>query len=494
MADEPAQLQVDAAVPRRRRARGCLIDLVAVVGVSIVAYWLVTAFVVQPFRIEQDSMSPTLQQEQYVLVDRLTPHFDGYSRGDIIVFNAIKRDACSDPAGVPLPGSTPYIKRVIGEPGDLIQLQDGDVYVNGVKLSEPYAPADETGPPGLSWVVPQGRLFVMGDNRPGSIDSRSDLIGPVCINDVIGRAVLRYWPINRAEVVQAPTYPSLPPAPQVAPGASPAALPTVSPTATPNSTPSAAETTATPSALPSALQSALPSAGIQSLGVQVIGQRPHDVTSFTEGLVLDDGRLFESSGYAPTLREVDPLTGVMLRSVTMDSQYTGEGIAVVGGRVIQLTLEQHTAFVYELSDFSQVGTFAYDTDGWGLCYDGTRLVMSDGTSKLYFRDPSTFELLGTVAVTNDGAPVEGLNELECVGGKVYANVFPTNTILVIDPSSGHVTAQIDASGLLSADEAPGDEQAVLNGIAYDPTSDTFLLTGKLWPKLFEVRFVPLTPV
>ena len=232
-----------------------------------------------------------------------------------------------------------------------------------------------------------------------------------------------------------------------------------------------------------------PSAGVQSLKVDVVGRRPHDVTSFTEGLVLADNRLYESSGYAPTLREVDPLSGTLLRSVTMDSRYTGEGIAVVGDRVIQLTLDGHTAIVYRLSDFHQVGTFAFDTDGWGLCDDGTRLVMSDGSSQLYFHNRLTFALLGTVSVTNQGAPIQGLNELECVDGDVYANIFPTNTIVRIDPSSGNVTAQIDASGLLSANEEPGDEEAVLNGIAYDPTAMTFLLTGKLWPVLFEVRFV-----
>jgi glutamine cyclotransferase len=190
------------------------------------------------------------------------------------------------------------------------------------------------------------------------------------------------------------------------------------------------------------------------------------------------------------LREVDPHTGAVLRSITIDSRYFGEGIAVVDDRLIQLTWQEHTALVYNLSDFRQVGTFTYDTEGWGLCDDGTRLVMSDGTSQLYFRNRSTFELLGKVTVTKEGAPLDRLNELECVDGEVYANVWLTDTIVRIDPSTGNVNAVIDASGLLAADEAPGDEAAVLNGIAYDATAKTFLLTGKLWPRLFEVRFVP----
>ena len=204
---------------------------------------------------------------------------------------------------------------------------------------------------------------------------------------------------------------------------------------------------------------------------------------------MDEGRLYEGTGLygESTLREVDPNTGALIRSIDLDPDQFGEGVAVVDGRVIQLTWQEHIALVYELADFTPVATFTYDTEGWGLCDDGSRLVMSDGTDQLYFRDRSTFALQGAVTVTNAGAPVEGLNELECVGGQVYANVLSSDTILQIDPSSGAVTATIDASGLLTEEEAAG--VSVLNGIAYDPTDDTFLLTGKLWPALFEVRFV-----
>jgi glutaminyl-peptide cyclotransferase len=224
--------------------------------------------------------------------------------------------------------------------------------------------------------------------------------------------------------------------------------------------------------------------------VEVIGRRPHDPTAFTQGLAMVEGRLYESTGLRgeSTLREVDPLTGVVVRSVPLDDRYFGEGIAVVDDRLIQLTWQEHTALVYGLSDLEQIGTFTYDTEGWGLCDDGTRLVMSDGTSGLYFRDRSTFELLGTVTVTDAGAPVEQLNELECVDGQVYANVRPTDSIVRIDPASGIVTAVIDASGLLTEEEAVDVD--ILNGIAYDSEAGTFLLTGKLWPTLFEARFIP----
>ena len=208
---DPAQPEAPTPARRRGRPLGLLIDIAAVLVLTIVGYFVVTTFVAQPYEVEQDSMYTTLQEGQHVLVDKLTPRFDGYKRGDIVIFSPVQRVACSDSASVPLPGTAPFIKRVIGEPGDLIELRDGDVYVNGALLAEPYVDGPVTGPPGLHWVVPQGRLFVMGDNRPGSIDSRSDQIGPICINDVIGRAILRYWPLNKMAILQTPTYSNVPP-------------------------------------------------------------------------------------------------------------------------------------------------------------------------------------------------------------------------------------------------------------------------------------------
>jgi hypothetical protein len=157
----------------------------------------------------------------------------------------------------------------------------------------------------------------------------------------------------------------------------------------------------------------------------------------------------------------------------------------VGSELIQLTWQEHVALRYDL-DFNPRGTFAYEGEGWGLCYDGVRLVMSDGSSKLTFRDPKSFAVTGEISVTSDGAPVNNLNELECVGSLVYANVWQTDTIVRIDASSGRVLTRIDASGLLTPSEASRAD--VLNGVAFDAKSGHFFITGKLWPKLFEVRF------
>lgn len=228
----------------------------------------------------------------------------------------------------------------------------------------------------------------------------------------------------------------------------------------------------------------------EQLRVEVVGRRPHDPTSYTQGLVLAQGRLFESSGQygQSTLREVDRATGAVLRSLSLDRQYFGEGLAAVDDRLVQLTWRERTALVYSVDDFRQVGTFSYDTEGWGLCDDGSRLVMSDGTSTLYFRDRTTFAQTGSIEVTNEGEPVDDLNELECVDGEIYANVYMTEDIARIDPGGGRVTGVIDASGLLTADEEA--EAEFMNGIAYDANAGTFMLTGKYWPALFEVRFVP----
>jgi glutaminyl-peptide cyclotransferase len=248
-------------------------------------------------------------------------------------------------------------------------------------------------------------------------------------------------------------------------------------------------TTLAPTVTTSTPSTTAPPAVLQQLRVEVLDRRPHDRSSFTEGLVIAGGKLYEGSGLRgqSTLREVDARTGAVTRSISIDSKYFGEGIAVVDDRVIFLTWQEHTALVFRLSDFKQLTTFSYDTEGWGLCDDGSRLVMSDGTNQLYFRNRSTFALQGKVSVTKDGTPIDQLNELECVDGQVYANVWQTDTIVRIDPASGKVTAEIDASGLLTADEKRGTD--VLNGIAYDPAKKTFLLTGKYWPTMFEVRFV-----
>lgn len=205
------------ARPVSRKPLGCLIEIAETLILTIVIFWLIQTFVAQPFKVQQQSMEPTLEPEQYVLVDKITPKFDSYSRGDVVVFNPVLHDGnqCAAPLEQ---GSTvdlvPYIKRVIGEPGDVIELADGQVYVNGALVEEPYVYGAPTEPlaEDESWTVEQGRLFVMGDNRENSIDSRSRDIGQVCVGDVVGRAFVRYWPINTFGILQTPTYPDVPPA------------------------------------------------------------------------------------------------------------------------------------------------------------------------------------------------------------------------------------------------------------------------------------------
>lgn len=232
-----------------------------------------------------------------------------------------------------------------------------------------------------------------------------------------------------------------------------------------------------------------PAEAPRRLTVKVLSVRPHDAGAYTQGLLLHGGSLFESTGLygSSSLREVNPETGEVKRQVGLPRQYFGEGLAVVGDRLIQLTWQEQKAFLYRLADFEPAGELRYDGEGWGLCWDGRRLVMTDGSDRLTFRDPRTFAVLGEVRATLAGQPVMQLNELECPDGAIYANVWQTDDILRIDPASGEVTAVIDASGLLAPDERRRAE--VLNGIAWDPERKTFLITGKLWPKTFEVTFV-----
>ena len=201
-----------------------------------------------------------------------------------------------------------------------------------------------------------------------------------------------------------------------------------------------------------------------------------------------EGKLFESTGLTgqSTLRRVTLATGMVERNFALDATYFGEGLERVDRRLIQLTWMNAIAIVYDLDAFTELARFSYQGEGWGLCFDGTDLVMSNGSDRLVFRDPRTFAVRGEVAVRRGAAPVTRLNELECVGSLVYANVWQTNTIVRIDKATGTVLTDIDASGLLT----PAETQAadVLNGIAYDPATRHFYLTGKLWPKLFEVSF------
>ena len=230
--------------------------------------------------------------------------------------------------------------------------------------------------------------------------------------------------------------------------------------------------------------------GLTEAVPQVLETYPHDKGAFTQGLLLSGGHFYESTGLygQSTLREVIPQTGEVLREVNVPPQYFAEGLTLVGNRLIQITWKSGKAFVYNLDTFEQTGTLLYSGEGWGICYDGKALQMSDGSATLTRRDPETFAVLGKTEVKLKGQPVTMLNELECVGGFVYANVWQTDTILKI-AANGQVVEEINASNLLTgAERAQLGPDAVLNGIAYDAASKTFFVTGKLWPKLLEVRF------
>ncbi len=231
----------------------------------------------------------------------------------------------------------------------------------------------------------------------------------------------------------------------------------------------------------------------EELVPEVLKVWPHDPDSFTEGLLWHDGRLYESSGLygKSNLRKVDLQTGSLLQRVDDPPGVFGEGIAIDGNRLFQLTWRENVGYIYELDSLTRVGTIAYDGEGWGLCFDGQHFFMSDGSAYITTRDSKTFAAIHRVEVEREGEPINMLNELECVGNSIYANVWLTNSILQIDKATGKVTAVIDASGLLTAQElAQAGPGGVLNGIAFDPKQNDFLITGKRWPKLFEVKFVP----
>ncbi|PJF35466.1 MAG: glutaminyl-peptide cyclotransferase [Candidatus Thermofonsia Clade 1 bacterium] len=236
----------------------------------------------------------------------------------------------------------------------------------------------------------------------------------------------------------------------------------------------------------------------ERLRVQIRSIRPHDPSAFTQGLLVHNGFFYESTGQygASRLRKVDMHTGEVLQQIALSPDFFGEGLALVGERLIQITWREQVAFVYDLETFEPLETFTYVGEGWGLCYDaeGDALYMSNGSHFLYVRDPKTFEERRRLEIILDGVPIRNLNELECVGDSIYANIWFSDQILRIDKHTGRITAIIDASNLLT----PEERQAVgmsgtLNGIAYDAENERFFITGKLWMWLFEVDFVPELP-
>jgi glutamine cyclotransferase len=225
-------------------------------------------------------------------------------------------------------------------------------------------------------------------------------------------------------------------------------------------------------------------------GYQIVHAFPHDPAAFTEGLIFDSGFLYESTGLEgrATLRKTELETGRVLQIHELSATEFGEGLTEFGDKLIQLTWKSHQGYVYNKSTFRLLREFSYPTEGWGLTQDGKELIMSDGTATLYFLNPDSFQRTHQIEVSDVSGPVTQLNELEYVQGEVYANVWQTDRIVRIDPVTGRVLGWIDLTGLLSVQDrrTPVD---VLNGIAYDAEHNRLFVTGKLWPKLFEIKLI-----
>ena len=224
-------------------------------------------------------------------------------------------------------------------------------------------------------------------------------------------------------------------------------------------------------------------------GYQVVRSYPHDRSAFTQGLIFRGGVLYEGTGLngRSGIRKVRLDTGEVLKIQPLPQQYFGEGITDWKGQLIQLTWQSEIGFVYDLDTFAEQRTFTYRGEGWGLTHDDRRIIMSDGSADLRFLDPATLKEIGRLTVRDQNGPVEQLNELEYVKGEIYANVWQTDRIARISPKDGRVVGWIDLRGLLTPAERSGTD--VLNGIAYDAQGDRLFVTGKLWPRLFEIKLV-----
>ncbi|MEO6725757.1 MAG: glutaminyl-peptide cyclotransferase [Blastocatellia bacterium] len=242
-------------------------------------------------------------------------------------------------------------------------------------------------------------------------------------------------------------------------------------------------------ATPSQDQAAVPFR-VTNYTYEIIKAYPHDPAAFTQGLVYNQGNLYESTGLngQSSLRKVELETGRVLKKVDVASQYFAEGLALFNNKLYQLTWITNKGFVYDLDSFGSVGNFNYADEGWGLTHDGHSLIMSDGSNRIRYLDPETFQVQRTITVQDNGTAIRQLNELEYIKGEIFANIWQTDRVARIDPQTGRVTGWLNLGGLLSPEDRtrPVD---VLNGIAYDEAGDRLFITGKLWPKLFEVRLV-----
>lgn len=237
------------------------------------------------------------------------------------------------------------------------------------------------------------------------------------------------------------------------------------------------------------------SAGPALINYAVLNVFPHDTASFTEGLLVHEGQLYESTGGQPGVNEyrswfgpVDLKTGKAVRKVMLDTTYFGEGITILNNKLYQLTWEDHRGFVYDLASLKKIRDFRYNTEGWSLTNDGKQLIMSDGTSNLQYLDPDSLKVLKILGVQDNNGPVGNINELEYIDGYIYANQYLTTNILKIDPANGNVVGRADFSNLERELKSKYPFILEMNGIAYDAASKKIYITGKAWPNLYEVKF------
>jgi len=261
--------------------------------------------------------------------------------------------------------------------------------------------------------------------------------------------------------------------------------------ATPNLTPTpVVSTSPSLSSSPATANSNSSTADVPTYTYEVVNSYPHARDAYTQGLIFQDGILWESTGERgrSSLRKVDLKTGKVLKKVDVPLEFFAEGMTVLDGKVYQLTWQEHKGFIYDAETLKKLGEFSYQGEGWGLTHDGESLIMSDGTNQLRFLHPNTLQVKRTISVFDKGEPLAQLNELEFIKGEIWANIWQTDKIVQLDPQTGKILGWIDLTGLLpTRDYTP--ETDVLNGIAYDKEGDRLFVTGKLWPKLFEIRLV-----
>jgi glutamine cyclotransferase len=229
-------------------------------------------------------------------------------------------------------------------------------------------------------------------------------------------------------------------------------------------------------------------ASAQKIAYEVVDSFPHDPDAFLQGLVWHEGGFYESTGLfgESTLRRVEFPSGKVLKKINLSSDLFGEGVALAGDQLVQLTWQSHRGFVYERETFRMVREFSYPTEGWGITFDGTNLIMSDGSNTLTYLDAQTYQPVKKLTVTMNGRPVMELNELEFIEGEIWSNVWQTDMILRIDPQTGRVTSYLDMRGVLPREFRTGRED-VLNGIAYDAERKRIFISGKKWPRIIEIR-------